>query len=356
MPYLYLLMSSADPTEDDLEELPGVGPATAESLAESGFNSYEGIAAAQPSELENLGGVGESTAWEIIEVCQDKTGLGQFETGMDVKERRKGMLDITFLVDDLDDLLGGGGIETQAITEFAGQNSSGKSQVAYQFCVNTQLPEEYGGLSNSVIFIDTEDTFRPGRVGDMVRGLPDEIIEACMERDDIEGGVDDEDALEELVDNFLDQVHIAKSMNSSHQTVLGQKAKDIASDKKGTDWPVGMIIVDSLTAQFRGDYTGRGELADRQQKLNKHMHDLKKASEHANAAIIVTNQAASNPDSYFGNPNSAIGGNIVGHNSTHRFWIKDSKGDKRIFRLKDSPDNEEAEAPAEITEGGWKDA
>ena len=38
--------------------------------------------------------------------------------------------------------------------------------------------------------------------------------------------------------------------------------------------PYRLMVVDSLTALFRVEYQGRGELADRQQKLGKHMHDV----------------------------------------------------------------------------------
>lgn len=37
-------------------------------------------------------------------------------------------------------------------------------------------------------------------------------------------------------------------------------------------------IVDSITALFRVDYSGRGELAERQQKLGRHLSALKKCT------------------------------------------------------------------------------
>ena len=49
-------------------------------------------------------------------------------------------------------------------------------------------------------------------------------------------------------------------------------------------------IIDSVTALFRADYTGRGELSERQQKLNQHMNHLKKIAEDLNLAVVLINQ------------------------------------------------------------------
>ena len=40
-----------------------------------------------------------------------------------------------------------------------------------------------------------------------------------------------------------------------------------------------LLVVDSIMAPFRVDYSGRGELAERQQVLNKVMSRLQKISE-----------------------------------------------------------------------------
>jgi len=339
--------------EDELEDLPGVGPATADKLVDNGFESYQSIAVASPGEMSNTADIGESSAADIINAARDAADVGGFETGATVLERRQEIGKLSWQITEVDDLLGGG-IETQSITEVYGEFGSGKSQVTHQMAVNVQLSPEHGGLDGGCIFVDSEDTFRPERIDDMVRGLDDEILAAEMERREIEGTPDSEEAMEALVAAFLDQIHVAKAFNSNHQILLAEKAKELAGEHEEGEWPIRIVCVDSLTAHFRAEYVGRGELANRQQKLNKHLHDLMRIGDLYNTGILVTNQVASNPDSYFGDPTQAIGGNILGHASTFRMYLRKSKGNKRIVRLVDAPNLADGEAVMRVQGEGLK--
>jgi DNA repair protein RadA len=188
----------------------------------------------------------------------------------------------------------------------------------------------------------------------MVRGLSAEVLEASFEQRDIDGSPDEETAMETLVQDFLDKIHVAKAFNSNHQILLAEKAKEVANEHQDGEWPVRLLSVDSLTAHFRAEYVGRGELADRQQKLNKHLHDLMRIGDLYNTAVIVTNQVQSNPDAFFGDPTKPIGGNILGHTSTFRLYLRKSKGDKRIVRLVDAPNLPDGEAVMRIVGDGLK--
>jgi DNA repair protein RadA len=316
-----------------LEDLPGVGPATAEKLREAGFNSIEAIAVASPADLAATAEVGEATASKIIIAARSAADVGGFETGDKVLERRKLVGKLTTGCKAFDELMGGG-IETQSITEFYGEFGSGKTQITHQLAVNVQLSEEYKGLNGSVIMIDTENTFRPERIVQMVAGASQRTNE------------------EYDPDDFLKRIHVARAYNSNHQILLAESATQMAEELKDSDKPVRLFIVDSLTAHFRAEYVGRGTLADRQQKLNKHMHELLKFGDLFNAAVVVTNQVMSKPDAFFGDPTKPIGGHIVGHTATFRLYLRKSKGEKRIARLVDSPCLPEGEAVFSVTREG----
>jgi DNA repair protein RadA len=107
-----------------------------------------------------------------------------------------------------------------------------------------------------------------------------------------------------------------------------------------------------LTAHFRAEFVGRGTLADRQQKLNKHMHALAKLADMYNLAIYVTNQVMARPDTFFGDPTEAIGGNIVAHNSTYRAYLRRGKKGTRVAKLVDAPDLADSETIFMVTEKG----
>jgi DNA repair protein RadA len=318
-----------------LEDLPGVGPATAEKLREAGFNSVEALAVASPGELANCADVGESTAAKIIAAARQAADIGGFETGDQVLERRKLVGKITTGSKSLNELLGGG-METQSIVELYGEFGSGKTQVAHQLAVNVQLPPEMGGMDGSAIIIDTENTFRPERIAQMVRGLP-----SIGEDQDPE--------------EFLKHIHVARAFNSNHQILLAESAMDLADEIKDSGRPVRLLVVDSVTAHFRAEYVGRGTLADRQQKLNRHLHDLMRFADLNNALILVTNQVMAKPDTFFGDPTKPVGGHILGHTATFRLYLRKSKGEKRIARLIDSPNLPDGEAVFSVTMEGLKD-
>jgi DNA repair protein RadA len=312
-------------SETSLEELPYVGPATAEKLRDAGFNDLMTIAVTSPSTLSEVADIGEGTAIKIINAARKEVDIGGFETGDIIMERRKEVHKLTTGSKAFNELLGGG-IETQAITELFGEFGSGKTQIAHQLAVNTQLSYDKGGLEGHTIVIDTENTFRPERIAQMARGLELEPSEV------------------------LKTIHVARAFNSHHQMLLAEKAKDLLEE-----FPIKLLIIDSLTGHFRAEFIGRGALADRQQKLNKHLHDLQRFGDVQNAAIVVTNQVQAKPDAFFGDPTRPIGGHILGHTATFRIYLRKSKGGKRICRLIDSPNLPEGEAVVSVTEEGIQD-
>ena len=309
-----------------VQDLPGVGPASIEKLAAAGFNDLMSIAVATPGEIVGATELSEATAKKIIAIARANLEM-EFTSGEEIMKKREKMIKITTGSTELDKLMGGG-FETGAITEAYGQYGSGKSQIAHTLSVRVQLTPEKGGANGVAVYIDTEGTFRPERIKNIAQDL----------------GIDPQEALK--------NVKVARAFNSDHQMLLAEKIDELI--KQGVN--VKLVIVDSLTAHFRAEYIGRGTLADRQQKINKHMHALLKLADKHNIAVYVTNQVMAKPDQFFGDPTEAIGGHIVAHNSTYRLYLRRGKKGTRVAKMIDSPCMPESEAIFQVTEAGIKDA
>ena len=307
-------------------DLPGIGPATIEKLEAAGFSDLMSIAVATPGELVGATEMSEATAKKVIAIARANLEM-EFLSGEEVLKKREQCIKITTGSKELDKLMGGG-FETGGISEAYGQYGAGKSQIAHVLAVRCQLPVEKGGAGGACVFIDTESTFRPERIVQFAKGLdldPEEVLK---------------------------NIKVARAFNSDHQALLAEKVEDLI---KKHNVPVKLLIVDSLTAHFRAEFIGRGTLADRQQKINKHMHALMKLADKYNLCVYVTNQVMAKPDTFFGDPTQAIGGHIVAHASTFRMYLRKGKKGTRVAKLVDSPNLPEAECSFIVETDGIKD-
>ncbi|UXD21817.1 DNA repair and recombination protein RadA [Ignicoccus pacificus DSM 13166] len=312
-----------------ISDLPGVGPTTASKLVEAGYGTIEAIAVATPEELVAAAGIPLSTAQKIIKAARQLLDI-RFKTAKEVKEERMHLRKITTGSSNLDELLGGG-VETKTITEFFGEFGSGKSQISHQLSVNVQLPADQGGLTEGdkiakAVYIDTEGTFRWERIEQMAR---------CL-------GMDPE-----LV---MENIYYMRAVNSDHQMAVVEELFELVPKEN-----VKLVVVDSVTSHFRAEYPGRENLALRQQKLNKHLHQLGRLAEVFNVAVVITNQVMARPDVFYGDPTQAVGGHVLYHAPGVRVQLKKSRGNKRIARMVDAPHLPEGETVFAITECGIRD-
>ena len=270
--------------EVKITDIPGIGPGIAAKLEAAGIYDLMGLAVMSPAALSELAGIGEAVARKAIQTARGMMKLG-FISGDEFAEKRKDVFNITTGSKNLNDLLGGKGVETKAITEIYGAFGSGKTQLGLSLAVHVQLPREQGGANGKAVFIDTEGTFRPERIRQIAEGM----------------GAN--------ADKVLKNILVARAFNSDHQILLVDKINEMIKDGE----PIRLVIIDSLTAHFRAEFAGRGQLADRQQKLNRYLHSLMKMAEQHNLAVYVTNQVMANPGMMFGDPTTPIGGHIVAH-------------------------------------------
>lgn len=309
----------------------GINVADIKKLKQAGICTVKGIQMTTRKKLCAIKGISEAKMEKIKEVAAKLVGESAFVTALAYADKRKQVFRISTGSQELDKLLGGG-IESMSITEVFGEFRTGKTQLSHTLCISTQMPGANGYSGGKVVFIDTENTFRPDRLRDIA------------DRFNV-----DQTAV-------LDNVLYARAYTSEHQYELLDFVAAKFYEEPGV---FKLLIVDSIMALFRVDFSGRGELADRQQKLAQLLSRLQKIAEEYNVACFVTNQMTADPGatmSFQADPKKPIGGHILAHASTTRVMFRKGRAENRIAKIYDSPDLPENEATFAISNGGVIDA
>lgn len=306
----------------------GVALADITKLKQAGIFTVPGIQMQCKKELVQIKGLSEAKVDKIVEASRKVCEVG-FITGSCYLQQRSSVIHISTGSAALDQLLGGG-IESRAITEAFGEFRTGKTQIGHTLCVTSQLPTQMGGGNGKAVYVDTEGTFRPER------------IRPIAERFGLDAGA------------VLDNILVARAYTHEHQShLLSMVAAKMAEEQ------FSLLVVDSITALFRVDFSGRGELAERQQKLGKMMSHLMKIAEEFNVAVYITNQVVADPGGaslFVADPKKPVGGHVLAHASTTRLSLRKGRGEQRICKIFDSPSLPELECVYSISEQGIMDA
>ena len=282
----------------DIDQLQahGINVADLKKLKSAGICTVRGVQMITKKKLCAIKGLSEAKVDKIkeaiLKVLGGTGGVG-FVTALQASVNRRNVFRLSSGSTELDKLLGGG-IESMSITEAFGEFRTGKTQLSHTLCVTTQMPGANGFTGGKVVFLDTENTFRPDRL----RPIADRFHL-------------DQDAV-------LDNILYARAYTSEQQMELLDFVAAKFHEEPGI---FKLLVVDSIMALFRVDYSGRGELADRQQHLAQMMSRLQKISEEYNVAVFITNQMTADPGaalSFQADPKKPIGGNILAHASTTR--------------------------------------
>ncbi|KAJ1523534.1 hypothetical protein ONE63_001383 [Megalurothrips usitatus] len=305
----------------------GIGAADLKKLQEAGYNTIEAIAFAPKKDLIAIKGISEQKADKLIAESSKLVPMG-FTTATEFHQKRSEIIQLTTGSAELDRLLGGG-IETGSITELFGEFRTGKTQLCLTLAVTCQLPIDQNGGEGKCLYIDTENNFRPER------------LVAVAEKYKLSST------------DVLDNVAFARAYNTDHQTKLLVMASAMMAESR-----YALLIVDSATALYRTDYSGRGELAARQQHLARFMRMLLRLADEFGVAVVITNQVVAQVDGaslFAADPKKPIGGNIIAHASTTRLYFRKGRGETRICKIYDSPCLPESEATFAINADGIGD-
>jgi DNA repair protein RadA len=317
-----------------LESLDDVSQSLLDKLEGVGIQSISDLATKTSSEFledyysnyEDATGIDEETVSNLVmsakrKLIEDGLIQKEFSTAEDYLELRKKLIRFTSGSQAFDLFLGGG-IETQALTEIAGEFGSGKSQLCYTICATANE----GSPDNGIIFVDTENTFRAERIHQIAesRGLDAEEI--------------------------MKKIFVCRIYYSAHlEAVIRSLAKSIEQYKAR------LVIIDSIISLHRAEFAGRETLAERQQRLNQMLHKLIRLAEIYNVAVVYTNQVQAQPDNLCGgNSMIAAGGNIMAHASTYRIFLRKA-GHNRIATMLDSPYHAYSQVKFTIGEQGIED-
>ncbi|XP_059471236.1 DNA repair protein RAD51 homolog A [Neocloeon triangulifer] len=306
----------------------GILASDIKKLEEAGYHTVESIAFAPKKQLITIKGISEQKADKILAEAHKLVPMG-FTTATEFHQKRSEIIQLTTGSKELDRLLGGG-IETGSITEIFGEFRTGKSQLCHTLAATCQLPIDQNGGEGKCLYIDTEGTFRPER------------LLAVAERYGLSGT------------EVLDNVAYARAYNTDHQTQLLVQAGAMMAESR-----YALLLVDSATALYRTDYSGRGELSARQMHLARFLRMLLRLADEFGVAVVITNQVVAQVDGgavFAADPKKPIGGNIMAHASTTRLYLRKGRGETRICKIYDSPCLPEAEATFAINADGIGDA
>jgi len=288
----------------------------------------ESVAYATKKALMAIKGISEAKADKLQAEASKLIPMG-FTTATELHRQRQDIIMISTGSKELDKLLEGG-FETGSITELFGEFRTGKTQLCHQICVTCQLPLAQGGGEGKALYVDTEGNFRPER------------LLAIAERYGLSG------------DDVLDNVAYARAYNTDHQSQLLVQASAMMAENR-----FALIVVDSATALYRTDYSGRGELSARQMHLARFLRTLQRLADEFGIAVVITNQVVAQVDGgamFTADPKKPIGGNIMAHASTTRLSLRKGRAETRICKIYDSPSLPEAEAVFSINADGIGDA
>lgn len=366
---------------DRLDDVPGLGSVSAERLAEKGITNMLSLWAGcnNPIKLSQITGMEKSKAVTCLKFvrehlekanvigAREQTADKTYEDILKRKHLRTGCSNI-------DNALRGG-FEEHVLYEVFGHEGAGKTQLLHTLAINSTLPLEDGGLWDKVndgdklpqiLFIDTENTFRPDRIHSILEGkgmitqMPAELTKKRIESKEFT-----EEERKTYNETFKKQIQEAKDFMQKH--ILHWKSTTAASlfvnlenanSLISTGFPIKLVIIDSFTNVFRGNYIGRGTMWSKSDDSRDLIKIIKDLTETHKIIVIFVTQVYGNPDKKgpWEPDVIAYGGHIVGHAPQIRLMLdipsKNPTAKKRRMSIVKAPHLPNDSVFYEITNSG----
>ncbi len=350
----------------ELKDLPGIGPTSIEKLEKAGILDVISFASRSPTQIVDASGISLAAARKAILFAKDELGLG-FQRADEYDKKQAEIFFISTGSKEFDLLLGGG-IRSSSITEAFAEAKVGKSQLGFTLTANTLM------MGYKVFWLDTEGAYRSSRIREIINKKVEKLKEIY------ENGVEEELVVEEgkkpkkikikdIYSSFeefaferfkfkrfdenecMKDMYVTNALNYELQMLLIEDVEKSISE--GNE--IKLLVIDSFMQNFRTGFDGRGQLSDRQSFIKRHAKDLNDLCIKHNIVIYATGQVMSNPGQLFGDPTTAIGGNVWAHNVTTRIYLRRAKAGSRMAKVVGSRDLEDGEAPFQVTERGIED-
>ena len=317
---------------NSISDLSGVGDATEAKLREAGYDTVEMLSVLIPDDLTALG-IESAQARKVLDAARKATWVEpDFKTGLDVMKEHEARFRLSSHVPAWDEMIGRG-FEASTVTIIHGKYGSGKSSVCHWLTACALVePAWKQNLSKddaTVVYIDTENTFRPERVIDHLQML----------------GGDKSD---------LARIIHADATSSLRQMSIVDHAGKVIKEKH-----MKFLILDSLTAHYRSEYIGREMLARRQQMINHHLQRISQLTRMFNLVTLVTTQEIDMPAQGFAGAaeSKAAGGNVALHRPLAIFsiWRPEGLSEKRFLTLEKHPSQPQRRIVLKLDEKGFHD-
>lgn len=282
-----------------LRGIEGIGDTTISTLESNGIKTMYDVVALAPTTIAQYIKGDDGKATKLHTFCKNflmENGLvwNNVMTATELLEKQLHSPVLPTGCNSVDYLLDGG-IRTRTITQFVGENGSGKSQLGHTLAILAQLPIEQGGLKTddgvpAVIIIDTENKYSPKR-----------LVQIAIAR----GLAQDENDAK----RFTNNIKILQPKTVSEQKYMIGLVRQWLSGKLN----IKLLIIDSAVALIRAEMSERNVSWLKKDVLNDMFLQLRGIAEVFNIPVVLMNQVYNSPDVNFGDPDIAYGGHIFGH-------------------------------------------